>query len=97
LFTRMTLRETAQAIYDWTSGEAIDFDPAPNTNLPNPFDVLVPTGVSYNSRATSTELEDTLFTLTLQWDQHPDAFVTQFGDFEIQFKLSSEALWRPSF
>jgi hypothetical protein len=97
LFTRMTLRETAQAIYDWTSGEAIDFDSAPNTNLPNPFDVIVPTGVSFNSRSTTTGQADTLFILTMAWNQHPDAFVTQFGDFEIQFKLSSDADWRPSF
>lgn len=97
LFTTLTLRETAQAIYDWTEGEAIDFDPAPNTNLPDPFTVLVPTGVSYNSRSTMTEQDDQLFILVLQWSEHPDAFVVQYGDFELQFKLSDEVEWRPSF
>jgi len=97
LLCRMTLRETAGAIYDWTSGEAIDFDPAPNTNLPDPFTVQVPTGVSFNSRAIDTRDGDVLYKLQLQWDHHPDAFVTSYGDFEIQFKKSDDADWLPSF
>lgn len=97
LVTRLTLRETAQAIYDWSQGEAIDFDPAPNTNLPSPFDVLVPTGVKYNSRETGTANGDTVFSLQLQWDLHPDMFVREFGDFELQFKLSADPTWLPSF
>lgn len=97
LVTKLTLRETAQAIYDWTQGEAIDFDPAPNTELPNPFDVLVPTGVGYNSRIAETEQGDNLFIMQLQWDLHPDAFVQQFGDYELQFKRSSDTQWLPSF
>lgn len=97
LFCRMTLRETAQQIYDWTDGEAIDFDPAPNTNLPNPYFVQVPTGVSYNSRLIETRDGDELYALTMQWDLHPDLFVTQFGDFEIQYKKSADNEWFPSF
>lgn len=97
LVTRLTLRETAQAIFDWTAGEAIDYDPAPNTELPSPFDVVVPTGVYYNSREIGTQEGDVVFVLTLGWDPHPDAFVRQFGDFEVQYKLSAETDWRPSF
>lgn len=97
LTTSLTLRETAQEIYDWSAGEAIDYDPAPNTNLPNPFLVQVPSGVSYNSRYIDTREGDAVYTLTLSWEQHPDAFVTQFGDFEVQYKLSEEVEWRPSF
>lgn len=97
LVTKLSLRETAQAIYDWSQGEAIDFDPAPNTSLPNPYLVQAPTGVSFNSRATETSLGDELLFLTLSWDQHPDAFVTQFGDFELQYKLSTSPDWKPSF
>lgn len=97
LVTRMTLRETAQAIFDWTAGEAITYDPAPNTNLPNPFDVQVPTGVAYNSRYIDTREGDAVYTMTLRWDVHPNQFVTNFGDFEVQYKLSEETEWRPSF
>lgn len=97
MVTRLTLRETTQAIYDWSSGEAIDFDPAPNTNLPNPFLVQAPVGVSYNSRYIETRDGDAVYTMTLEWDEHPDQFVTQYGAFEISYKLSSETDWRPSF
>jgi len=94
---RLEMRETAQEIFDWSAGEAIAFDPAPNTALPNPFNVLVPTGVGYNSRQASTQDGDTVFALAMQWDLHPDQFVQQYGDFEIQYKLSAESEWRPSF
>lgn len=97
LKTRLTLRETAQQIFDWSAGEAIDYDPAPNTNLTNPFLVTVPAGVSYNSRFIETRDGDLVFALTLNWNLHTDAFVREFGDFEIQYKLSSETDWRPSF
>lgn len=97
LLTRMTLRETAQAIYDWSAGEAIDYDPAPNSTLPDIFNVLAPQGVSYSSRQIDTQQGDVVYTLTLAWSVHPDAFVTQYGDYEVQFKLESEPDWRPSF
>lgn len=94
---KLGLRETAQAIYDWTEGEAIEFDPAPNTTLTNPFNVLAVAGVSYNSTFVETQDGDSVFSLQLGWDLHPDAFVREFGDYEVQFKLSSSADWLPSF
>jgi hypothetical protein len=97
IFTNLQLRETAQAIYDWSSGEAIFFDPAPNTNLPNAYDVIAPLGVSYNSRQIETEAGDIMFIIQLEWSEHPDSFVTQFGDYEIQFKESAVPDWLPSF
>lgn len=97
LVVSLSLRETAQAIYDWSSGEAILFDPAPNTNLTNPFDVTPPSGVQYSSTAINTQLGDEIYKLSLTWNLHPDAFVTQFGDFEIQYKRSDNSEWRPSF
>lgn len=96
IVTKLTLRETAQEIYDWSEGEAITYDPAPNTELPNPFVVTVPTGVGYNSRPVSTIDGDGVYWMQLQWDQHPNAMVTEFGDFELQFKLSSASEWQPS-
>ena len=35
----LTLRETASEIYDWNVGDELAQDPAPNTNLPSPFEV----------------------------------------------------------
>jgi hypothetical protein len=97
MVTHLAMRETAEAIYNWNSGEAIDFDPAPNTNLPNIFIVFAASGVFYNSREIGTRDGDVVYALTLNWDTHPDSFVLENGDFEIQYKLSSEDTWRPSF
>ena len=93
----VSLRETAQEIFDWSAGEAIDFDPAPNTNLPNPFFVSAVTGLSYDSYFVETREGDAVYTLTLNWSIHADSFVKEYGDYEIQYKLSSEPDWRPSF
>lgn len=97
LQTSMTLRETAQAIYDWSAGEAIIFDPAPNTTLLDIFNVMAPQGVAYSSRQIDTQQGDIVYAMTLQWSLHPDGFVREFGDFEVQFKLSADTNWRPSF
>lgn len=40
----LTLMEEAAASYDWAAGEATTIDPAPDTNLPNPF-ALEPPGL----------------------------------------------------
>lgn len=95
--TKLGFRETAEAIYDWSAGEAITFDPAPNTTLTDPYTVIAPTGVAYNSRFIETSGGDSIYSLQLLWDAHPDAFVMQYGDFEIQFKLSAEVDWLPAF
>lgn len=97
IVVKLNLRETAQAIYDWSQGEAIDFDPAPDTSLPSPFDVVAVTGVGYNSRIASTSGGQMIYIMQMVWDAHPDAFVREFGDFELQFKKSSDAEWLPSF
>jgi len=95
LVTEMTLRETAAEIYDWTEGEAIDYDPAPNTNLTDPFSIMAVTGLSYNSRPTGTQDGDVIYTLQLQWDEHPDAFVRENGQIEVQYKLADSTEWLP--
>ena len=94
---RVTLQEESAASYDWSNGEALTYDPAPDTTLPNPFVVPVPVGVSYNSRAVSTTGGDTVYNLVLTWAPSADAFVLNGGSFEIAYKLTSEADWRPSF
>lgn len=93
----VTLQEESAASYDWSGGEALGYDPAPDTTLPNPFVVPVPVGVSYSSREVLTTGGDTVYNLVLTWAPSTDAFVLNGGSFEIQYKLSSETDWRPSF
>ncbi len=42
----VSLRETASDVFDWNTGNETTVDAAPNTNLPNPFNVRPPTGLS---------------------------------------------------
>ncbi|WP_460640117.1 phage tail protein [Larkinella harenae] len=97
LICRLSLRETAEAIYNWESGEAITYDPAPNSNLPNPFLVGGVTGLSYSSRQAGTVEGDIVYSMVISWNQHPDAFVREHGSIEIQFKKSADTDWLPSF
>lgn len=46
LVVGMSLRETASDVFDWNTGNETTVDAAPNTNLPNPFNVRPPTGLS---------------------------------------------------
>jgi hypothetical protein len=90
-------QEESSSSYDWSSGEATSIDNAPDTTLPNPFNVLAPTGVAYSSRAVSTSGGDTVYILTLSWTASADYFVSQGGRYEIQFKLHTDSTWHPSF
>lgn len=102
VITKCGFRETAEEIYDWSAGEAIDYDPAPNTTLTSPYDVQVVGGLGYNSRFIETTGGDSIYMLQLQWDEHPDGFVREWGGFELQFRISDpdngpDENWSPGF
>ena len=92
----LTLRETAASVYDWTMDEESAVDTAPNTNIPNVFDVAAPSGLSFDSQQIITDGGDAFYNIRLLWAEHPDAFVKNGGQFEVQFKLESELTYRPS-
>lgn len=85
---QLILRETDASVYDWQTSEEQEIDPAPNTDLPNPFDIQAVTGVAANSRAVKTVDNDTLYIISMQWNEHPDSFVRNNGFFEIQYKTT---------
>lgn len=93
----MQLQEESSASYDWNNGEATVLDPAPDTNLPNPLFVQAPDGLSYSSRSVAATGGAQVYNLVALWNPHPDIFVQEGGQIEIQYKLSSEVDWRPSF
>lgn len=87
----LVLRETASAVFDWNSGEETEVDPAPNTNLPDVFTVIPPTGLGATSgtaslfvKADGTVVSRIIFT----WVDSVDAFVERY---EIQFKKSADS------
>ena len=89
-------RETASAVFDWNSGEETVVDPAPNTNLPNAFDVTAPTALVLTSGSGTLFLKadgTVLSRIKVAWTASTDSFVERI---EIQFKKSADATWEPS-
>lgn len=85
----MSLREMASNVYDWSTSEEQAFDPAPNTDLPNPFTVESISGLTAESG------EDTVIItgdgtvvprVLLYWTSPEDQFITSGGQVEIGFK-----------
>ncbi len=93
----LQLREENSDSYSWTASDAEAVASAPDTNLPSPTIVAAPSSVSYNSRAVDTVGGDTVYNLVLEWLPYGNVYVTNGGSFEIQFKLSADTDWRPSF
>ena len=90
------LRETASAVYDWASGEETQVDPAPNTNLPDPFTVATPTGLAVSSQQILTGTGDETFRALVTWDLPTDSQVLNGGRHELQWKESADANYNPS-
>jgi hypothetical protein len=96
---RLTLQETAAGVYDWNTGNETTFDVAPNTNLPDPYSVSDPTGLSLASGTDYLYVrqDGTVFArLYASWTASPDAFVVNGGRYEIQFKRSVDSDWQNS-
>ncbi len=89
----LTLRETAAAVYDWSASEESDIDPAPNTDLPDPFTVSAVTGLNLQSVAVATDAAPNTYKIVAAWDSHPDLYVLNGGNFEIQIKKSADSTW----
>jgi hypothetical protein len=90
-------REVASSDYDFSTSEEQTIDPAPNTNLPNPFIVIDPTGLTLLSGTAQLylRLDGTVMSrIRAEWTAPADAFVTDNGDIEIQFKRSADSEWQ---
>jgi hypothetical protein len=75
----LSLRETAAEIYDWSTDEEQAIDLAPNTSLPDAFDITAP-----GTPAISEMLFETTGSAgvkaraTITWTASPDAFVLDY-------------------
>lgn len=86
LNVELTLRETASEIFDFDTSEESNVDPAPNSNLPNAFDVTVVTGFSLDSVLVSTQAGDKVYNVRVTWIISENFFVQSGGWYEINFK-----------
>lgn len=81
----LVLRETASGIYDWNSGDETEIDLAPNTTLPDPFDVTAPGITITDELAVISEEVLTKLVVTVSGD-------STFQDFyEVQARKSGDA------
>lgn len=91
----LDLRETAEAIYDWDPAiDEIAVDPAPNTTLPDVFNVLAPSNLqAVESLYVTRDGGGVKAMVTLTWDASPDAFVQSGGWYVPEYKGSADSVW----
>lgn len=88
----LELREMASAVFDWSTTDEQALASSPNTNLPDPWTVAAPTGLTLtSSQSTSIQKADGtwLGRIKVAWTAPAEAFVTSGGYIEVQYKLSS--------
>lgn len=93
--TQLVLRETASSVYTWSTEETT-IDPAPNTNLPDPFNVFPPQNLvldSTESQLLRGQNGRIVTRIKASFDQHTDIFVKDGGSIEIQYKKSSDSVY----
>lgn len=93
LAIRLVLKETAEAIYDWNSGEETTIDLAPNTTLPAPTAVTDPANLVLESGTDQLFLrqDGTVFSrIKVSWDAVTNPFIKNGGRVEIRAKNDTE-------
>jgi len=81
----LRLQEYAGAVYTWAAGEATLRDPAPDTNLPNPFTVAPPSGLLVAENLFVSRPGDGVKArVNLTWQAPADAFVREY---QAEYKL----------
>lgn len=89
-------RQTDAAVYAWTAAEEAAAKRQSNTNLPNPFVVAPPTGLTLASGGVLIiqQQDGTLVSrIQVGWTSPVDQFVLNGGFIEIWFKKSSDTAW----
>jgi hypothetical protein len=92
----LTAQETDSSIFDWTTSEEQAVDPAPNTNLPDPRTVPVPTGLALTSGAATVLVQPTDGTviprLKFSWTLATDSFV-RAGKVRLEYSVNGSGVW----
>lgn len=94
LSVRVTLRETASAVWNWNNGEETTVDPAPDTDLPDAFDI--PDPVSPTLTQSGNVRVDGVWqsTVTLSWTAVANGYVQSGGQVVARIKLSTDTDYR---
>jgi hypothetical protein len=88
---RLSLQEESSASYDWNSGEATTVDPAPDTNLPDPFVVMPPGALTLTESLYITRDGAGVKTqVTMAWSPSSDALLKAY---QPEYKQRANAIW----
>lgn len=89
----LTLRETAEGVWDWANGEETATDLAPNSGLLNPRTVPTISGLTL-STSNFQQADGTITPrLRVQWSTIADASVRNGGSVEVEYKRTSDSDW----
>lgn len=92
----LLLGEDASAVYDWDEGEETAYDPAPDTDLPNPWDVAAITGLALQSGTAHLFLaaDGTVHSrIYASWNPPTNQFVLSGGFLHLQYKRAAAGTW----
>jgi hypothetical protein len=87
----LALRETASSVFDWSSGEETQVDPAPDTNLPDPWTVGVP-----GTPTVTEEIYETTGSAgvkskaAVEWEASADQ---QVSFYELEYKAAADSAY----
>jgi hypothetical protein len=90
----LSLRESASAVFDWSTSEETTRDPAPNTSLPDVFNPLPPVSLTvveemYDTRTASGVKARAV----MSWTASPDAFVQSGGAYQPEYRVIGATNW----
>ena len=88
----LVLQEEAADSWDWDAGTAVTHDSAPDTALPDPYQVAPPDGLGFESGNAQLLIagDGTVISrIKVTWAAIEDAFVTQGGQVEVQYRDSA--------
>ncbi|URF02962.1 phage tail protein [Cupriavidus campinensis] len=92
----LVLNEEAAAVYDWNGGDATVRDPAPDTNLPNPFQIENVGQILMDSGDAQLILSQSgvvISRVLVTWPAAQEASLSQSGRTEVQYKRAADSDW----
>lgn len=102
----LELREISIDVFDWSTSEEQIYDPAPNTNLPNPFFVAAPTELAITDVSAVMNDGSLQPQLLVTWTPSVDKFVTSYevqwlrgayGDITAETEWNSIIVYEPKY
>ena len=92
----MTMRETASSVYDWSVGDEIAVADAPNTTLPNPYELSAPTNLTLTANGTTQLIQadgTAMPRILVSWSAPAETFIQSGGVVGIEYKESTSTTY----